>query len=159
MANPRQRRKARSSSHKPVSHSRRAKKMLKKTPRELGIEASLALRQGGGIVGGAVDPRKSLCRNYQWLSRRVLSPIWPSSFFGSLPLPLSIILLPQIETNDATQRFAVQSSYRMHGTNIKPSDRSESCLFPPSFLLDPNIFDPRFLVPNVLLLIFYPHSW
>jgi hypothetical protein len=32
-------------------------------------------------------------------------------------------------------------------------------LFPPSFLLDPNIFDPRFLVPNVLLLIFYPHSW
>jgi nucleolar protein 16 len=32
MANPRQRRKARSSSHKPVSHSRRAKKLLKKQP-------------------------------------------------------------------------------------------------------------------------------
>lgn len=34
MANPRQRRKARSSSHRPVSLSRRAKKNLKKTPRE-----------------------------------------------------------------------------------------------------------------------------
>jgi len=34
MANPRQRRKSRSSSHKAVSHSRHAKRNLKKTPRE-----------------------------------------------------------------------------------------------------------------------------
>lgn len=34
MANPRQRRKLRSSSHKPVSHSRHAKRNLKKTPRK-----------------------------------------------------------------------------------------------------------------------------
>lgn len=33
MANPRQRRKTRSGSHKPVQHSRRAKKLLKKQPR------------------------------------------------------------------------------------------------------------------------------
>jgi nucleolar protein 16 len=33
MANPRQRRKARSSSHRPVSHARNAKRNLKKTPR------------------------------------------------------------------------------------------------------------------------------
>ena len=36
MANPRQRRKARSS-HKPVHHSRQAKKLLKKQPRALGF--------------------------------------------------------------------------------------------------------------------------
>ena len=36
MANPRQRRKARSS-HNPVRHSRQAKKLLKKQPRVLGF--------------------------------------------------------------------------------------------------------------------------
>ena len=34
MANPRQRRKARSSSHRPISHSRHAKKNMKKVPRK-----------------------------------------------------------------------------------------------------------------------------
>ena len=34
MANPRQRRKARSSSHRPISHSRHAKTNMKKVPRK-----------------------------------------------------------------------------------------------------------------------------
>ena len=34
MANPRQRRKARSSSHRPISHSRHAKRNMKKVPRK-----------------------------------------------------------------------------------------------------------------------------
>ncbi|EIN07735.1 hypothetical protein PUNSTDRAFT_144287 [Punctularia strigosozonata HHB-11173 SS5] len=54
MANPRQRRKARSSSHKPVSHSRRAKKLLKKQP---------AIR-GPKVLQEAWDPRKTVKQNY-----------------------------------------------------------------------------------------------
>ncbi|KAA1474870.1 hypothetical protein DENSPDRAFT_841528 [Dentipellis sp. KUC8613] len=54
MANPRQRRKARSSSYKPVNHSRRAKKILKKQP---------AIR-GPKVLQEAWDKRKTVLQNY-----------------------------------------------------------------------------------------------
>ncbi|KAF7975309.1 hypothetical protein HWV62_10090 [Athelia sp. TMB] len=54
MANPRQRRKARSSTHKPVSHSRNAKKMLKKTP---------PIR-GPKLLQDAWDKHKTVRQNY-----------------------------------------------------------------------------------------------
>jgi len=57
MANPRQRRKARSSSHKPVSHSRRAKKLLKKTP---------PIR-GPKLLQDAWDKHKTVRQNYEAL--------------------------------------------------------------------------------------------
>lgn len=57
MANPRQRRKARSSSYKPVSHSRTAKKNLKKTPP---IRGPKALQE-------AWDKRKTVKQNYSRL--------------------------------------------------------------------------------------------
>jgi len=54
MANPRQRRKSRSSSHKPVHQSRRAKKILKKQP---------AIR-GPKVLQEAWDKRKTVRQNY-----------------------------------------------------------------------------------------------
>ncbi|KAL0947397.1 hypothetical protein HGRIS_013510 [Hohenbuehelia grisea] len=54
MANPRQRRKTRSSSYKPVSHSRRAKKLLKKTP---------PIR-GPKVLQDAWDNHKTVRQNY-----------------------------------------------------------------------------------------------
>ncbi|KAH6918736.1 ribosome biogenesis protein Nop16 [Coprinopsis sp. MPI-PUGE-AT-0042] len=57
MANPRQRRKTRSSSYKPVSHSRTAKKNLKKTPPIRGPKA----------LQDAWDKRKTVKQNYSRL--------------------------------------------------------------------------------------------
>jgi len=57
MANPRQRRKARSSSHKPVSHSRHAKRNLKKTP---------PIR-GPKVLQDAWDKQKTVRQNYAQL--------------------------------------------------------------------------------------------
>lgn len=57
MANPRQRRKLRSGSHKPVHHSRRAKKILKKQP---------PIR-GPKVLQEAWDPHKTVRQNYEAL--------------------------------------------------------------------------------------------
>ncbi|RPD66017.1 hypothetical protein L226DRAFT_519555 [Lentinus tigrinus ALCF2SS1-7] len=57
MANPRQRRKLRSGSHKPVQHSRRAKKLLKKQP---------PIR-GPKLLQEAWDARKTVRQNYEAL--------------------------------------------------------------------------------------------
>ncbi|KIL69611.1 hypothetical protein M378DRAFT_97337 [Amanita muscaria Koide BX008] len=66
MVNPRQRRKARSSSHRPVSSSRRAKKKLKKTPPIRGPE----LLQNGW------DKKKTVRQNYVTLGLvHTLNPI------------------------------------------------------------------------------------
>ncbi|KDR81461.1 hypothetical protein GALMADRAFT_239404 [Galerina marginata CBS 339.88] len=54
MANPRQRRKARSSSHRPVSHSQHAKRNLKKTPPIRGPKA----------LQDAWDKQKTVRQNY-----------------------------------------------------------------------------------------------
>ncbi|KAG0705365.1 ribosome biogenesis protein Nop16 [Suillus ampliporus] len=54
MANPRQRRKAKSSTHKAVSHSRRAKKILKKMP----------VIRGPKVLQDAWDKSKTVHQNY-----------------------------------------------------------------------------------------------
>ncbi|KAI0748007.1 ribosome biogenesis protein Nop16 [Daedaleopsis nitida] len=58
MANPRQRRKLRSGSHRPVQHSRRAKKLLKKQPRR---------HSGPKVLQEAWDVRKTVRQNYEAL--------------------------------------------------------------------------------------------
>ncbi|KAI0709076.1 ribosome biogenesis protein Nop16 [Earliella scabrosa] len=66
MANPRQRRKLRSGAHKPVQHSRRAKKLLKKQP---------PIR-GPKVLQEAWDPRKTVRQNYEALGLAAsLNPI------------------------------------------------------------------------------------
>ncbi|KIJ60671.1 hypothetical protein HYDPIDRAFT_98309 [Hydnomerulius pinastri MD-312] len=66
MANPRQRRKAKSSTHKAISHSKRAKKLLKKMP---------AIR-GPKALQDAWDPSKTVRQNYLALGlQHNLNPI------------------------------------------------------------------------------------
>ncbi|KAI0807137.1 ribosome biogenesis protein Nop16 [Fomes fomentarius] len=66
MGNPRQRRKLRSGSHKPVQHSRRAKKLLKKQ----------APIRGPKVLQEAWDGRKTVRQNYEALGLAAsLNPI------------------------------------------------------------------------------------
>ncbi|TFK76605.1 hypothetical protein BDN72DRAFT_831186 [Pluteus cervinus] len=74
MANPRQRQKARSKTHKAVSHSKRAKQKLKKTPTIRGPKA----------LQDAWDNRKTLRQNYAALG--LLHTLNPSSSGGVEPL-------------------------------------------------------------------------
>jgi len=87
MANPRQRRKAKSSTHKAISHSRRAKKILKKMP---------AIR-GPKALQDAWDKSKTVHQNYAALglqlslvptqsggSERILLP--PNGSTGGVPV-------------------------------------------------------------------------
>ncbi|RDB21307.1 Nucleolar protein 16 [Hypsizygus marmoreus] len=74
MANPRQRRKSRSSSHKPVSHSRHAKRNLKKTP---------PIR-GPKILQDAWDDHKTVRQNYATLG--LIHTLNPSASGGVEPL-------------------------------------------------------------------------
>ncbi|KAJ7168233.1 ribosome biogenesis protein Nop16 [Mycena crocata] len=74
MANPRQRRKARSSSHKPVSHARHAKRNLKKTP---------PIR-GPAILSERWDKRKTVRQNYAALG--LIHTLNPSASGGVEPL-------------------------------------------------------------------------
>ncbi|KAI0781053.1 ribosome biogenesis protein Nop16 [Trametes elegans] len=76
MANPRQRRKLRSGSHKPVHHSRRAKKLLKKQP---------PIR-GPKVLQEAWDPHKTVRQNYEALGLTAsLNPV--ASGGTERPLP------------------------------------------------------------------------
>ncbi|KAJ7724060.1 ribosome biogenesis protein Nop16 [Mycena maculata] len=74
MANPRQRRKARSSSHKPVSHARHAKRNLKKTP---------PIR-GPAILSERWDKRKTVRQNYAALG--LIHTLNPSASGGVEPV-------------------------------------------------------------------------
>ncbi|KIM49275.1 hypothetical protein M413DRAFT_438454 [Hebeloma cylindrosporum] len=81
MANPRQRRKARSSSHKPVSHSRHAKRNLKKTP---------PIR-GPKVLQDAWDKQKTVRQNYAQLGLVVtLDPSAHGGVEGPLAAGISI---------------------------------------------------------------------
>ncbi|KAJ7871407.1 ribosome biogenesis protein Nop16 [Mycena olivaceomarginata] len=73
MANPRQRRKARSSSHRPVSHARNAKRNLKKTP---------PIR-GPAILSERWDKRKTVRQNYAALG--LIHTLNPSASGGVEP--------------------------------------------------------------------------
>ncbi|KAG6869096.1 hypothetical protein C0993_003416 [Termitomyces sp. T159_Od127] len=74
MANPRQRRKARSSAHKPVSHSRHAKRNLKKMP---------PIR-GPKILQDAWDKTKTVRQNYAALG--LIHDLNPTAAGGSEPI-------------------------------------------------------------------------
>ncbi|KAG6817098.1 hypothetical protein H0H87_012866 [Tephrocybe sp. NHM501043] len=74
MANPRQRRKARSSSHRPVSHSRHAKKNLKKMP---------PIR-GPKVLQEAWDKTKTVRQNYITLG--LIHDLNPSAAGGAEPM-------------------------------------------------------------------------
>ncbi|KAI0831186.1 ribosome biogenesis protein Nop16 [Trametes gibbosa] len=71
MANPRQRRKLRSGSHKPVHHSRRAKKILKKQP---------AIR-GPKVLQDAWDAHRTVRQNYEAL--RLVATLNPIASGGT----------------------------------------------------------------------------
>ncbi|KAF7359331.1 Nucleolar protein 16 [Mycena sanguinolenta] len=73
MANPRQRRKARSSSHRPVSHARNAKRNLKKMP---------PIR-GPAILSERWDKRKTVRQNYAALG--LIHTLNPSASGGVEP--------------------------------------------------------------------------
>ncbi|KAF8184886.1 ribosome biogenesis protein Nop16 [Mycena galopus ATCC 62051] len=73
MANPRQRRKARSSSHRPVSHARNAKRNLKKAP---------PIR-GPAILSERWDKRKTVRQNYAALG--LIHTLNPSASGGVEP--------------------------------------------------------------------------
>ncbi|KAJ6618358.1 ribosome biogenesis protein Nop16 [Mycena sp. CBHHK59/15] len=74
MANPRQRRKARSSSHRPVSHARHAKRNLKKTPPIRGPQ----------ILSERWDKRKTVRQNYAALG--LIHTLNPSASGGVEPM-------------------------------------------------------------------------
>ncbi|KAJ7445720.1 ribosome biogenesis protein Nop16 [Mycena galericulata] len=74
MANPRQRKKARSSSHRPVSHARHAKRNLKKTP---------PIR-GPAILSERWDKRKTVRQNYAALG--LIHTLNPSASGGVEPM-------------------------------------------------------------------------
>ncbi|KAH9951308.1 ribosome biogenesis protein Nop16 [Amylocystis lapponica] len=78
MANPRQRRKMRSGSHKPVQHSRRAKKLLKKQPPIRGPQ----------VLQDAWDKHKTVRQNYEALG--LVASLNPTLAGGvERPLPAS----------------------------------------------------------------------
>ncbi|KAG6820562.1 hypothetical protein H0H93_015082 [Arthromyces matolae] len=91
MANPRQRRKARSSSYKPISHSKNAKRSLKKMPRtftmvkELGtIVNYFAAIRGPQILQDSWDKTKTVRQNYVALG--LVHDLNPTAPGGSEPL-------------------------------------------------------------------------
>jgi len=89
MANPRQRRKARSSSHRPVSHSRHAKRNLKKTP---------PIR-GPKILQDAWDKQKTVRQNYAKLGLVVtLDP----SAHGGVEKPLGVASSDKLSRQEAS---------------------------------------------------------
>ncbi|CAA7267916.1 unnamed protein product [Cyclocybe aegerita] len=101
MANPRQRRKARSSSHKPVSHSRHAKRNLKKTP---------PIR-GPKVLQDAWDKKKTVRQNYAKLGLLVSSDPVSS---GGVETPLGLR-----SQNNSGQQPAASTS-----TNSSPPNTS-----------------------------------
>ncbi|KAK0448288.1 ribosome biogenesis protein Nop16 [Desarmillaria tabescens] len=82
MANPRQRRKARSGSHRAISHSKHAKRNLKKTPPI----------HGPKVLQDAWDSRKTVRQNYAALG--LIHDLNPSASGGAEPLEETIDDLP-----------------------------------------------------------------
>ncbi|KIL00650.1 hypothetical protein PAXRUDRAFT_74382, partial [Paxillus rubicundulus Ve08.2h10] len=73
MANPRQRRKTKSSTHQAVSHSKRAKRLMKKMP---GNETNIVAIRGPKAMQDAWDASKTVRQNYVALGlQHTLNPI------------------------------------------------------------------------------------
>ncbi|KAK0210345.1 ribosome biogenesis protein Nop16, partial [Desarmillaria ectypa] len=99
MANPRQRRKARSGSHRAISQSKHAKRNLKKTP---------PIR-GPKVLQEAWDSRKTVRQNYAALG--LIHDLNPSASGGAEPLEETIDDLPPVQV--APDSEAAQASESM----------------------------------------------
>ncbi|KAJ7090271.1 ribosome biogenesis protein Nop16 [Mycena belliarum] len=104
MANPRQRRKARSSSHKPVSHARHAKRNLKKTP---------PIR-GPAILSERWDKRKTVRQNYAALG--LIHTLNPSASGGVEPIETTV----QPDDSPANSNAASTSSQANDAASVIP---------------------------------------
>ncbi|TFK55185.1 hypothetical protein OE88DRAFT_1732448 [Heliocybe sulcata] len=103
MANPRQRRKSRSSSHKAVHHSRRAKQLLKKQPP---IRGPKALQE-------AWDKTKTVRQNYEALGLvHSLNP----TLSGGIEVPIGTDSSASASTSTATSVSAVSAQPERSGT-------------------------------------------
>jgi len=103
MANPRQRRKARSSSHKAVSHSRHAKRNLKKTP---------PIR-GPKVLQDAWDKQKTVRQNYAKLGLVVtLDP----SAHGGVEKPLGVA--PSVQLSQEQEPAVASSTSRPTNADV-----------------------------------------
>jgi len=100
MANPRQRRKARSSSHRPVSLSRRAKKNLKKTP---------PIR-GPKTLQDAWDKKKTVRQNYAALG--LVHTLNPTASGGLEQLSHGITSATSVESRNITDTPDIFSATR-----------------------------------------------
>jgi len=137
MANPRQRRKARSSSHKPVSHSRHARRNLKKTPRMSSNEFvdellnwwSWPAIRGPKVLQDAWDNQKTVRQKWEvsTLPLRHLSSA--SCLFFPCFLGSSYAQLGLVVTLDPSARGGVERPLGV-GTSIEiPREQSSDSAF------------------------------
>ncbi|KAK7023960.1 nucleolar protein 16 [Favolaschia claudopus] len=112
MANPRQRKKARSSSHRPVVHARHAKRNLKKTP---------PIR-GPAILSERWDNRKTVRQNYAALG--LVHTLNPSASGGMEPIGTATEPLPINLTAASTSSppVAAPSIPKGHGRIVRDED-------------------------------------
>ncbi|KAL9714994.1 Nucleolar protein 16 [Leucoagaricus gongylophorus] len=98
MANPRQRRKARSSSHRPVSHTKHAKRNLKKMP----------TIRGPNVLRECWDKKKTLKQNYAALG--LLDSLNPQ-VSGRIEKnqETSVVHLPEASNASSPNAFQIQS--------------------------------------------------
>jgi len=106
MANPRQRRKSRSSSYRPVSHSRKAKKNLKKTPPIRGPQ----------VLQEAWDKQRTVRQNYARLG--LVATLDPSAH-GGVEKPLG-------QSTESSQKVSA-SGAMVNSTNDVPSGFGRIC--------------------------------
>ncbi|KAI0079975.1 hypothetical protein K474DRAFT_1658515 [Panus rudis PR-1116 ss-1] len=108
MANPRQRRKLRSGSHKPVHHSRRAKTLLKKQP---------PIR-GPKVLQDAWDKHKTVRQNYEALG--LLASLNPISSGGvEQPLHLKQEAMA-VDTSNTPEASTSQNQHDVRGKDYIP---------------------------------------
>ncbi|KAG7452831.1 uncharacterized protein BT62DRAFT_925372 [Guyanagaster necrorhizus] len=101
MANPRQRRKARSGSHRPISQSKHAKRNLKKTP---------PIR-GPKILQDAWDSKKTVRQNYAALG--LIHDLNPSASGGAEPLEETIDDLPPAQVAPDSEVAQARESMKL----------------------------------------------
>jgi len=114
MANPRQRRKARSSSHRPVSHARHAKRNLKKTP---------PIR-GPAILSESWDKRQTVRQNYAALG--LIHTLNPSASGGveptEAPAPSEDAPVDLTAASTSSQRNTTRPIPKGHGRIVRDED-------------------------------------
>ncbi|KAN0075321.1 Ribosome biogenesis protein Nop16 [Tylopilus felleus] len=112
MANPRQRRKAKSSTHKPIAHSKRAKRLQKKMP---------AIR-GPKALQDAWDPSKTVRQNYLVLGLQYsLNPIPSGGSEADLNCDINSISSRQPNPTAASSAADDARSSVSEGSTVKPA--------------------------------------